>query len=97
MTINKREKNTYVDVENFIGGAEKDRSWNSTNSLKDRITSRGSGRKYTLTTLVGTEKQHDLLKYAAKKLGISQSEVIRRYLFESLEKDFGESLPASGN
>lgn len=51
------------------------------------------GPKFGIYTLRGTESQRELLRYAAKKKGISQNEVIASYLFAALEEEFGEEVP----
>lgn len=62
-------------------------------SVEQRIEQRAQGRKYPFYSLRGTESQAELLKYAAKKKGMSQNELVLTYLFEALEVEFGSEVP----
>lgn len=83
-------------VEAFINGADLPSPAQENQeklSVEERIAKRAEGRNYPLYTLRGTESQHNLIKYAAEKHGISQNKLIQKYLLEVLEQEFGDNVP----
>ncbi|MFW0120230.1 hypothetical protein ACN08Y_09990 [Rothia sp. P5764] len=100
-----RQRATPTNIDAFIEAAEAPRvtassrvdSGQNTKESEEtpeaRLERRAAGRKYSLYTLRGTEAQAELLKYSAKKKGMSQNELISHYLFEAIEFEFGADVP----
>lgn len=92
MAFNNRDrKSAGVSVEEFVAGAEP--ATQSTRTVKERAELRAAGKRVSLYTVRGTEKQDKLIKYAAERLHISQNEVYLRYVLGPLEEEFGADLP----
>lgn len=89
--IDKRSKK----ANDFIEGADSPspvQQHQENLSVQERIERRRQGRSYPLYTMRGTESQHELIKYAAKQMGLSQNALLQKYVLEVLEVEFGEAV-----
>ena len=95
--VQPSNRSANVSDEEYLGAAET--KWDreadvSTMTVEERLEHRDKqGPKRSLMPIYGNEEHKNLIDAAAKITGLSKQKLIRKVLYEGLEREFGKNVP----